>query len=303
MKTIMDTIKNEIFIKRAKEIHGDKYDYSLINYVNNQTKVNILCPKHGIFAQEPRKHINRKQTCPKCTGHHSDTKTFIEKANIKHSNKYDYSLVEYINAKTNVKIICPTHGVFEQTPNNHLRGKNCFQCTGTPKKTTHEFICDAIKIHRNKYDYSLVNYINSKTKINIICNKHGVFNQIPASHLNGSGCPICKESSGEKSIRYFLIDKNITFKTQHKFNDCKNIFELIFDFYIPQYNICIEYQGIQHFEPSSFFGGVIEFEKRKLNDKIKIEYCEKKNITLIHINYFDNITVCMSNLFKAYIFE
>jgi len=107
------------------------------------------------------------------------TKEFINRAEKIHRNKYDYSLVEYVNTKTKIKIICKKHGIFEQTPNNHLCGKNCPKCHDYNKLTTKEFINKAEKDHGNKYDYSLVEYVNTKTKIKIICKKHGIFEQKP----------------------------------------------------------------------------------------------------------------------------
>jgi len=119
------------------------------------------------------------------------TQEFITQAKKVHNDKYDYSLVDYINNKVKVKIICPIHGIFEQTPNNHLNGCDCVYCKGTLKKTTQQFITQAKKVHNNKYDYSLVTYSTIDVKVKIICSEHGVFEQSPKHHLNGSGCPIC----------------------------------------------------------------------------------------------------------------
>jgi len=118
-------------------------------------------------------------------------RTFIEKANKKQNNIFDYSLVNYKNSRTKVKIICKQHGIFEQTPNNHLSGQKCPYCNGNAKLNTEKFIEKSLKIHNDKYDYSLVNYKNNKTKINIICKKHGKFKQTPNNHLLGQGCPKC----------------------------------------------------------------------------------------------------------------
>lgn len=118
----------EQFVSEAKLIHNNKYDYSLVEYKNNSTKVKIICPIHGVFEQRPSDHLNN-HGCKKCGIEKvalSNTKTteqFISEAKLVHKNKYDYSLVKYINDSTNVKIICSVHGVFEQTPNNHLVGK------------------------------------------------------------------------------------------------------------------------------------------------------------------------------------
>lgn len=119
----------ESFIKRAREIHGDKYDYSKVVYVNNHTKVCIICPKHGEFWQFPNNHINQKQGCPKCCSNPKNTtQTFIEKSREVHGSIYDYSKVIYKNNTTPVCIICPEHGEFWQKPMNHLAGCGCPEC-------------------------------------------------------------------------------------------------------------------------------------------------------------------------------
>ena len=120
-----------------------------------------------------------------------DTNVFIKKSKEVHGNKYDYSLTNYINSHDRVKIICSKHGVFEQMPYHHLNGNGCSVCARNKKSSNEDFIKKSIQIHDNKYDYSLVNYINQYTKIKIICPKHGIFEQIPKDHLNKCGCPKC----------------------------------------------------------------------------------------------------------------
>lgn len=121
------------------------------------------------------------------------TETFIEKANIIHNNLYDYSLVDYVHSKAKVKIICPIHGSFEQTPSIHLSGSGCSICSYEAKATTakSEFATKSAIVHNDKYSYELVDYKNNKTKVSISCPLHGSFQQKPNSHLNGKGCPIC----------------------------------------------------------------------------------------------------------------
>ena len=185
------------FIKEANIVHN-KYDYSLSVYNTNNTKVKIICPIHGVFEQTPVKHILGKQCCPKCSNiklhdiQRKDKNTFILESKNIHKDKYDYSLVDYVNNRTKVKIVCPIHGVFEQTPINHLKGKGCRYCGGTSKLDTNLFIYNAKKTHNNFYDYSLVDYLDSRTKIKIICPIHGVFEQTPNNHLSKEqGCFDC----------------------------------------------------------------------------------------------------------------
>lgn len=155
--------------------------------------------------------------------------------------------------------------------------------------TNDELINKFIVKHHNFYDYKLVNYINSKIKIKIICPKHGEFEQLANMHLKGQGCPICKESKGEKEIRKYLIRLNVKFIPQHKFTECKNIKQLPFDFYLPNYNTCIEFNGEQHYKSIKHFGGDEKFNRTQINDEIKMEYCKMNKINLIIINDIKNI--------------
>ena len=183
----------EQFIEEARQVHGDKYGYSKVEYVNKHTKICVICPEHGEFWQTPKNHL-RGDECPFCAGNIKlTTEQFIEKARQVHGDKYDYSKVEYINAYTKVCIICPEHGEFWQTPNNHTNGKcGCPFCASNVKLTTEEFIEKARKVHGDKYDYSKVEYINSHTKVCIICPEHGEFWQTPSIHTDGiCGCPFC----------------------------------------------------------------------------------------------------------------
>lgn len=173
-----------------------------MEYKNCEEKVCIICPIHGEFWQTPDKHINSKHNCPKCAINKNSLKKrsnndiFIEKAKEIHSNKYDYSKVHYINAHTKVCIVCPEHGEFWQTPENHLKGSGCPKCGKDKIKkifshTTEKFIEKAKEIHGDKYDYSKVKYNGNKVKVCIICPIHGEFLQTPNSHLNGNGCSKC----------------------------------------------------------------------------------------------------------------
>ena len=283
------------FIEKARDAHGDIYDYSLAEYVGNKIKIKIICPKHGEFLQTPYVHL--LHGCPYCSGNaKGTTKKFIEKVKKIHGDTYDYSLVDYKNNNTKIKIICSIHGVFEQQPKNHFQRKGCSKCAGNFKSTTEEFIERSKEIHGDAYDYSDVVYINAITKVKIICQEHGVFEQIPNDHLCGSGCPNCRSSKGESQIRKILKKENINFEEQKKFDECKHIRKLPFDFYLNDFNMCIEYDGMQHFESKDFFGGREGFERRQRNDKIKTEYCIKNKIRLERIKYDENIDSIMKNL-------
>jgi very-short-patch-repair endonuclease len=287
----MKKLTTNEFIKKSKEIHDNKYDYSLVVYNSSLKKVKIICPIHGVFQQTPSNHY--KCGCKKCSlilkSKKLINKDILSLFKEKHGNFYDYSLVKYINNHTKIKIICPEHGIFEQIPKIHLRGSGCPKCSKNNKMTTKDFIHKAKKIHGNRYDYSLVDYKNTKTKVKIICPEHGIFEQIPNNHISKKyGCPFCNDSHGEKEIAQFLEKNNINFIRQYKFDDCKNIRQLPFDFHLPHYNICIEYDGEQHFRENKIWGSK-SFEQTKIRDKIKNEYCEKNNIHLIRIRYDENI--------------
>lgn len=216
---------------------------------------------------------------------------FIEQVEIKHDYFYDYSLVQYVNRRTKINIICPEHGLFQQLAGAHAMGNGCPSCSKNNKLTTESFIYKAKEIHGDKYDYSLSEYVNTYTKIKITCDKHGVFEQRPNDHLSTRGCPICNMSKGEIKLIEILTNNNIQFVHQKRFPDCKNVKPLPFDFYLPTHNLCIEYHGRQHYEPVKAFGGEANFLKTIHNDKIKKQYCQDNKIKLITIKYTDNIVL------------
>ena len=206
MRGIKRTTKT--FIEEAKKIHNNKYDYSKLNYINSNIKVCIICPEHGEFWQIANEHI-KGTGCPVCNKvkRRKTTTQFIEEAHKVHNNKYDYSKVEYKNNKEKVCIICPEHGEFWQAPTKHLMSaQGCPKCHLKGGKKVKEvnnisfsntinyaekFVKEASIKHNNKYDYSKVKYINTSTKVCIICPKHGEFYQAPHYHLMGRGCPKC----------------------------------------------------------------------------------------------------------------
>lgn len=185
------------FIGKATLLHRNKYDYSNVEYINNSTKIKILCSSHGEFLQTPSDHLGG-HGCPRCGGtQRSTTTNFIIGAKKIHGNRYDYSFVKYINAFSPVKILCKQHGYFHQTPNSHLSGCGCFNCNGSIKLDTVEFIRRAIQLHGDKYDYSKTTYTSYHKKLIITCKHHGDFLQRPSVHLRGSGCSVCS-----KNIKY-----------------------------------------------------------------------------------------------------
>ncbi len=270
----------ERFIEKSRKIHNDKYSYSSVFYENEKIKVKIICEKHGEFFQKPAAHIIG-QGCPDCKK--LDINELILKINKKHFDNYNTENIIYKNAITKFKVKCKKHGEFYMCPKN-LSG--CKKCANEElSHSTKEFIEKSNIIFNNKYDYSKTNYINNKSKVIIICSKHGVFEQRPDDHLNGHGCKFCKISLGEELISNILKSKNIGYVREHKFKECKNIRELPFDFYIESHNLCIEYHGKQHYEPINFFGGIKTLNKTIFRDNIKINFCKDNNIKLLIIKY------------------
>lgn len=281
----------EDFIKEAKEVWGDKYDYSLVDYKGALKKIKVIY-NDIVFEQIANSHL---KYAPELN---MNRDWFIKRAKDKWGDKYDYSLVEYKDCKKKVKIIYKKTGeIFEQTPALHL--------TNAPekllvRKTTEQFIKEANIIHDFRFSYDKTNYIKNQIKVIINCPIHGDFEQRPLSHLQGNGCPNCSESKGEKIIAKYLDKNNISYYRQHKFDDCKNIFQLPFDFYIPKYRTCIEFDGKQHYEPADFLGGIEAFEKLKTNDRIKDDYCEDNFINIIRIRYdqMDKIDSILNESFQ-----
>jgi very-short-patch-repair endonuclease len=276
-KTLKNTTDN--FIKNAIDIWGNKYDYSLTEYTNARTKIKIIYDGI-IYEQLPGSHLKYP------VEGYLDQKIFLQKAHKKWGNKYDYTLVQFKTANTKIKILYKGQ-IWEQTPHNHLK----YAPERILRKTHEEFVEESKLIHDDKYNYDKTIYLLDREKVIITCPLHGDFEQLPNHHKKGIGCPTCSESKGEKEIAKILKSYNINFDRQKKFDDCKNIYTLPFDFYIPSKRMCIEFEGKQHYEPLSFFGGIESFEKLKKNDKIKNDYCEDNYINLIRIKYseIDNI--------------
>jgi hypothetical protein len=196
-------LNRECFIEKAREVHGNKYDYSLVEYVNTSTKVKIKCTTHGLFEQSAYGHL-RGNGCSSCSNNKKHTVySFIKKAREVHGNKYDYSLVDYVNLQTRINITCHEHGIFEQTPDGHLSGNGCPICADKTHSNT-SFITLAREVHGNKYDYSLVNYVNAHKKIVISCPDHGDFEQKPHNHLRGSGCLGCANYGFDRTKKGYL---------------------------------------------------------------------------------------------------
>ena len=216
-------IGTDNFIKRAKEIHGDKYDYSKVNYINSHTPVTLSCPKHGDFLAIPHKHLNRGDGCPKCADEQNGINKRISKE---------------------------------------------------------KFVEKSISVHGNKYDYSKADYQGWDKPVIITCPKHGDFVQIAGTHMGGCGCPYCNESHLEKETKLYLDKYDILCERQKRF---KWLGKQSLDFYLPEYNIAIECQGIQHYSDYYFnWDSQSELPIILKRDEIKNELCKQNGIEILY---------------------
>lgn len=284
----MKAITTEEWIEIVRKNHDDRYDYSETKYNGRGKKVKIFCNKHGFFEMKENS-FRYGSNCPYCEREKfrkERLEYFIKTSNEVHGFKYDYSQVEYVNNSTNVKIICPIHGVFHQKPDKHIIGQGCPKCAKNFKRDLEYFIEKSRLVHGNKYDYSKVEYKNMNTKVCIVCKKHGEFWQTPKNHIyHMECCPKCQSSILEKEVRVFLTEKGISFEEQKKFKWLKR---QRLDFYLPEYNIAIECQGEQHFKPIEVFGGEKRFEYRRQMDLKKEELCIENGV---EVYYYANCEV------------
>jgi hypothetical protein len=309
--------------ERANNVHNFNFKYVKESYRNFNKKMKIICPVHGEFEMTPNKHINQGKGCPIC-GLLSrktifNTNDFIEKAKNIHGDDYDYSNTHYVDTKTKVCIICKKCGrEFWQEPLLHLYGQGCRKCAyeKTAQKRTRINTDTVISLSQNKFgideiDYSKTEYTGTKNKICFICHKkdkngkeHGEFWQRIDTHLKGCGCPKCCKSHLEIITEDVLTKLAISYKREYTFNWLVNKKHLKLDFYLPDYNIAIECQGKQHFEPVSF--GMKdkekineEFQENIERDRIKKKLCNENGIKVIYVNYWQNdeeITFLLRNL-------
>jgi len=397
-------LTQEDYVKDCERIHNNRYDYSLVEYFKVRSKINIICKQHGVFEQIAKNHKDG-QGCPSCSGRNQILSEYIEKCEKTHNSRYDYSLVTEIKKKSYIRIvdretnltfiqtserhenghtptkiegeslinrlslihnnkyeyllntdivgftdkikivdkisrdefiyrvdrhllgmspnkvtlnrfklksseihnnkydyslvkdvkgnrdvvdiICPDHGVFKKTVSNHMNlGGGCPKCVGISRWDTNMLVSEFNKIHFQIYDYSLVEYENTTKKVKIVCKKHGTFNQGIHHHLRGQGCPKCSNISvGEEYVKLYLEENKIKYISQHGFDTCRYVNKLNFDFYLPEYNTCIEFDGIQHFKPIKGFGGEKSFLDGIKRDECKNKWCMENNVNLIRIKY------------------
>jgi hypothetical protein len=300
------TLTQQEFIQRCKEVHGDKYDYSKAIYIHNNIPIDIICRSHGIFQQKPVNHLTGRgcRSCGRETqGYKCLTQQeFLQRATEIHGDRYDYSKVDYKHSKAKIEIVCPIHSKsFFPTPNCHLNGSGCPEC-GNKKKSNErfitqlEFLRQCGKIHGDRYDYSKTIYGGSHIPIEIICKKcKKSFWQAPNNHISGkNGCPRCRRSKGELLVEDFLEKRGTIYINEMRFDDCLGLKNrpLPYDFFLPNYNILIEVDGLQHYKEGigkMMFGShkvsQKDYERVKRNDEIKTLYALQNKIRLVRIPY------------------
>lgn len=291
-KILHKPLRQEDVIKRYQELYGNKFDYSLFKYVNSITKAKIKCNTCGtIFEQIPNSHLSG-HGCPNCRNKYfSDIRKISQEEIIKrfieiHGDKYDYSKVVYVGLQIKVIVICPVHGEFEQTPNNHLKGHGCAKCgditqalllTLDQKEVIERFIW----LHGDRFGYDDFVYKGMSEKGAIKCYEHGLFWQTPNNHLKGQGCPKCNYSKGEAALEVIFKKHNIKYEPQFKLP----FYNFEYDFYLPDYGVIVEFHGRQHYEPVDRFGGLEKFKKQIEIDAFKRSLAREYKILLIEIHY------------------
>lgn len=281
--------KNEIFIKKAIAIHGNKYDYDEIEYVNNCTHIKIFCKGCSeYFLKTPHNHIIKKQGCPKCSKKRF-TKTleqFKNESIAAHGDKYDLSYVVYKNCDTPVKIFCKDcNDFFYQTPYVHINmGCGCPKCGGSQRLTQEQFLNKSFEVHGNLYDYTEAEYNGMHKDVKIFCKKcKKFFNQIAYIHLHqGSGCPVCcGKTISKQSETYFDY---LEIKKEYRDNFIININGRKFkpDAYIPELNIVFEYLG------DYWHGNPEKYKSEELNKKVKKTFGQLYKETMSRIELIKN---------------
>ncbi len=306
---------HEEFISEMFKLVGSEYEV-LCTYINTETKMTFIhnnesC-KNYEFEMTPHSFLSGKR-CPKCAGvARKNTELYRQEVFNLVGDEYTV-LSEYINNRKHIKMRhndddCDNH-TWLTSPNSFLCGCRCPKCYGNIKKTQEEFVHQVYELAN--YGYSVLGvYINDSTKLLMRHNSEKCnnfeYDVEPSSFIQGSRCPKCKSSKGEKAISEWLDKSNIFYKIQYTFEGCRDKLPLPFDFVIfnkeNKLILLIEYDGKQHFEPVNF-GGISDerakenFEKIKLHDQIKNDYCKQNNIPLLRIPYweFDNIEEILKN--------
>ena len=284
----------EEFLCEAKRVHPD-LDYALVDkYVNNKTKIDIMCHcrdycgnEHGIFRITPNNLLKGKG-CPKCNGKNFSSYERKEFCTRKYNGRYDYSKSDFTDVKAKTTVICKEHGEFKIDYDHHFNSSIGCPFCACPSRDTQSFKAQASRIHGGFYGYDNVIYRNAHDKVTITCPIHGDFEQTPNAHLSGQGCPRC--GSGrialEETVTKMLDGEKIPFTHNERPSWLKreNKGQLSIDFYLHDIKLGIECQGKQHFGLGGWTNG-FDFEEQRERDEWKMEQCKANGIKLV---YFAN---------------
>lgn len=304
-------IKRQVqFIRKCNDVHGGRYKYGNMHYVNNRTKIRITCEKHGDFYQSPRQHL-RGQGCPKCSkeigspkkgtrnplkpiGKRYTNDEFISILKSRLGGAYDLSKVSYENRNSMITIGCKEHGDYTRVATALIHNNPmCPMCRAERNRNAlslgrERFIEKSNDVFHGMYSYDNVVYVNNSTKVKITCKKHGDFECTPQNHMHGRGCPLCKEESYVYEnrlynfLKTFLNESDIV--RQYRSSWLSNNKSL--DFYLPRYKIGIEHQGSQHYMLTRYDGdNEDKLSRRMKNDEDKRLECKVNGVELIYFTY------------------
>ena len=276
----------------------EKEGYELLSteYVNKNTKLEYICPeghKHSISWD----NFSHGRRCPECAMKIRKSKLKIPYDEIKQAFELEgYILLstEYINNSSQLEYICPKGHKYSTNWDNFKQGRRCPECGIETVKSKLKLSYDEVRQGFEKEGYILLStkYIKNTSKLKVQCPKGHEY-EVSWGHFNeGKRCPVCNSSKGEKRISLFLKENNINYEVQKLFKECSYKRMLPFDFYLPDHNICIEYDGQQHYDIIDFSGknqkrAEEQFKQTQKKDNIKTQYCLDNNIKLVRIPYWD----------------
>jgi len=272
----------ETFLEKARQVHGNKYDYSRVVYQGVQKKIEIICPEHGPFWQIPMSHQQGRGCIPcgviKCSSANTMSRDrFLQRARQKHGEKFDYSRAVYVNSQTMITIICPEHGAFQQRPHDHITRYGCAACSGLLPMNKAEFLRRSRIVHGDRYTYG--QFTCRKGKIKITCLKHGVFLQTAREHTEGHGCPSCASESTASQHETTIADWITSLGFEVIRNTRNVIGGLEIDIYIPGRRLGIEFNG-------AFWHTDMRMPHPRLHER-KANQAEQAGIRLITIWDYD----------------
>jgi hypothetical protein len=298
-------LTNDEFLERVYSINSNIE--ILEEYRNQQTKIKCRCKIDNHEWSTLPMSLLKGHGCPKCSqtkasiNYRKTHEQFLEEMKVIHP---DYEILDvYKDGKSVLRYKCNVCGAIRKsTANGLLRGDMCQSCFSIARRTSNETFKE--RLEEKNPDIELVSeYVDSNTKVKVRCKIHGCeWFVLPSNAVRTCGCHICNDTLGEKEVAKVLDKYNIPYNTQYRFEECRNIRPLPFDFYLPDYNTCIEYDGQQHYTPVTFGGcskDVAEenFINTKKRDGIKDRFCSENNIKLLRIKYdqFNDIDTIIQN--------